>query len=717
MFKEDGLKPLAAVFNIKAADYRKVLIADLPFKNQVTRSLTSKRIRTLAQLLEFSADDLALTAGLSANGINQILDYLKLVTSNSPNDFSAVLQYNKEKSKIAPANDAFSKLLQDAKYSLLRDALDKVGISDIEGLKSLNLWCFMNSHSLYTIQQRLAISNELADKLKNLDKPVTVKPEITYEILYGDAVYSGDTPPEAFVEFLPAIAVKYPLKLRGLVSAINPETSKIVLRKHNYNNDKLKLQNPEVYIDPDLTLNQVNTYISWIIARCDAVPAEFAVQEVRHNVEKPIQGEVPEIPDEQPETVYADEESSQNDETPVNEEAENLTIDVPDDGTDTEEPADVPVHIAKVFPTPAPYFTQKAEEYLSNCESGAFYDELQGVLNHTMVGTKEAVALSPHIIELNHRLYHEENFSYFEEGADTIEGILEKLLKKNNGIASATQLYEYAHSDMSMFLNINGIIDQQAVYDLARHLFEKLEYHGKYYYFHSNMYISLPEVAAQSNLDIMKKYAREKGTTVTFDEMGKYLKGLSLNNGNLRGVMRIDKEPVFLIYRENEYLLAELLQIDDYFLGKIKQALKHLFLDGNEYVIISSIADSWFTLLPALPARLEWTPMLLQQILHFYSKELGARTIIAMDSQGSNTLHAAIVSNDSWIRDFRDVVALFLHNEMPERKSFDAEELRKILVQAGMIFGNQLIWHMHIALGGDPRFLWDGDGNSVKVRL
>lgn len=109
--------------------------------------------------------------------------------------------------------------------------------------------------------------------------------------------------------------------------------------------------------------------------------------------------------------------------------------------------------------------------------------------------------------------------------------------------------------------------------------------------------------------------------------------------------------------------------------------------------------------------------MLLQQLIRFYPDELEARTIIAMESQNSNTLHAMFVEKDSWIQDFRDVVAVYLHNEMPSRYEFEAEELRGILVDAGMISGNQLIYNMPNALGGDPRFLWDSDGNHVKVRI
>ena len=228
---------------------------------------------------------------------------------------------------------------------------------------------------------------------------------------------------------------------------------------------------------------------------------------------------------------------------------------------------------------------------------------------------------------------------------------------------------------------------------------------------------SFPDVSAGSAIDIIKKYAREKGSTVTYKEIESYLAGLGLNTGNLRGLMRIDKEPVFLIYAENEYLLAELMHIDADFLETIHRALHRLFADTDGHIIPRNISESWYNLLPGLPAGLEWTPMLLQQLIRFYPNELEARSIIAMESQSSNTLHAMFVEKDSWIQDFRDVVAVFLHNEMPDRNEFEAEELREILVNAGMVSGNQLVYNMHNALGSDPRFLWNSDGNYVKVRI
>ena len=349
--------------------------------------------------------------------------------------------------------------------------------------------------------------------------------------------------------------------------------------------------------------------------------------------------------------------------------------------------------------------------------TGATYDELQSQLHCTMVGTKGIVVRSPHIIEMNRRLYHEEALVDLEEGADTLEAVLDKLIKRNDGIATAKSLYEYACSEMSMFFNDNDIADQQSVYDLARYLFEKRKYHGKWYIFKSNAYISLPDVSADSVIDIVRKYAKEKGSTVRFKEIESYLIGLGLNTGNLRALMRIDKEPVFLIYAENEYLLAELMHIDTAFLESIHCALRRLFADSDGHIIPRNISDSWYNLLPVLPDCLMWTPMLLQQLIRFYPDELCARTIIAMKSQSSNTLHAMFVEKESWIQDFRDVVAVFLHDEMPGRSEFEAEELREILADAGMISGNELIYNMHNALGGDSRFLWSSDGNYVKVRI
>lgn len=576
---------------------------------------------------------------------------------------------------FSETTDYFDKFFEDSKYELLYRELKKADVATLEDLKEINLWSFMNLHRLYSIQQRLAISTELTARLRDTGKEDNEQDLAAYEIYYNDATYKGESLSAAFVAFLAAMSVKYPLKFRSLLDVVHPETGKVVVSRY-YDETKLKMVHPEAYVDSQLSSERVEQYIAWVIERCGAVPEKYLIKEKCRGVKATV---------------------------------ESLT-------KVAEQSAEIPV--SKTAHAPDPYLKQEAETYLLQCDlKGAAYDELQRELRYTMVGTKEIVAQSSHIIEMNKRLYHEDALVDFEEGANALEAILEKLLKKNNGVATAKHLHEYARSEMTMFFNDNDITDQQSVYDLARHLFEKLNYHGKRYVFRSNTYISLPKVSADSIVDIVKKYAGEKGTTVTFKEVESYLTGLGLSTGNLRALMRIDKEPVFLIYAENEYLLAELMHIDAAFLESIRCALHRLLADTDGYIIPRNISGSWYNLLPALPASLEWTPMLLQQLIRFYPDELEARTIIAMESQSSNTLHAMFVQKESWMQDFRDVVAAFLHDEMPNRCEFEAEELRGMLANAGMISGNELIYNMHNALGGDPRFLWNSDGSHVKVRI
>ncbi len=587
----------------------------------------------------------------------------------------------------------FERLFEDEKYKPLYNALKKKGIDTIDALKEINLWVFMNIQQLYSIQQRLTIFTELTAVLKSKRKVDESQDALMCKVFYNGNTYKGESPSEAFMAFLIAIATKYPLRFRSLLGIANPESGKIVLNRC-YDDTKLRMMNPEAYIDANLSLEQVDKYIAWVIERCGAIPREYSIGEPKYY------------------SKTSDDDTGKQEHSNFKGTAETIV------GYSSKQEMQQSRTSLNNIPDSASHSIQNAEEYLQQCDlNGATYDNLKEELHCTMVKTKEIVAKSPRIIEMSRRLYHENALVDFEEGADTIEAILDKLLKKGDGITTAKLLYEHACSEMAMFFNDNGITEQQAVFDLARHLFEKLKYHGKQYVFKSNIYISLPDICADSVFDIVKKYAREKGSTVIYDEIVSHLTGLGLNTGNLRGLLRIDKEPVFLIYAENEYLFAELVPIDDVFLKTIHLALQHLLEDTGGYIIPRNISDSWYKLLPTLPGALVWTPMLLQQLIRFYPDKLQARTIIAMDSQNSNTLHAMFVEKESWIQDFRDVVAVFLHNEMPNRYEFEAEELRGILVDAGMISGNQLIYNMPNALGGDPRFLWDSDGNRVKVRI
>lgn len=592
-----------------------------------------------------------------------------------------VIEPKPEKTSTLEGNDkTFESLLSGEQYSTLKNALKREGIDSIESLKEINLWEFMNQRCLYTVQIRLIVSKEISNKLQDLNDNDT--PQHGFSIHYANVTYSGSTPANAFLKFLKDIAYRFPLKFRSLIGVVNPDIGHVILHRFDAQG-RLRLINPTAYIDHDLSADDVKESIDWILRKCAIPNASFTVEDNRV------------------------------DNTPVIE--------------PQEPPVVVPVLEPIIPVTPKhdteysiePDIQKKAEEIVLKADlDGITYDDLQIALHATRVATRAAVEHSQAITELKQRIIHREALVDFDDGANELEDIIDKLLKKNNGVVSSAQLYEFSKSQMTMFLNDNGIDDQQSVFDLARYLFEKIKYHGKHYAFKSNTYLSLPEASIDSNIDIICKYAKEKGTIVSFEELETYMKKLGLNTTNLRGTMKIDKEPIFLIYQENEYLLAELIHMDDDFFDRVKKSIERLFEDiDDHYIILRQIDERWFDLLPPLPCELDWTPMLLQQILRYYSDKVGARTIQAMDSQSTNTLHAMMVKNDSPIQDFRDAVAVYLCTKMPERTSFEAEELRQELVKSRMIAGNQLIWNMPKALSDDPRFIWSGDGQHVNVRI
>ena len=143
-----------------------------------------------------------------------------------------------------------------------------------------------------------------------------------------------------------------------------------------------------------------------------------------------------------------------------------------------------------------------------------------------------------------------------------------------------------------------------------------------------------------------------------------------------------------------------------------------LFADLGDHVILRDIHPAWFQLLPELPGGRNWTIVLLQNVIHFFEKQLhGVRTIYALQNQSIDTVQAMIVSGTSEFRTFADAVAAYLVDDHVEKRRFSADELRTLLVQRGMIQGNELITNMPKALAGDPRFAWDASGEYVTVNI
>lgn len=348
---------------------------------------------------------------------------------------------------------------------------------------------------------------------------------------------------------------------------------------------------------------------------------------------------------------------------------------------------------------------------------GMSYDDLKETLQITMLLTKRLVAQSNKIIDIKGILIHEEAFVDWEDGADALETIIEKLMQKNNGYISSTQLFEYARIEMNMFLNDNDMCEERAVYDIAQHLFEKVHYHNKSYAFRGKTHISRADAEIGSNLDVYKKYAADQGGVFSFNGLVEYLESIGVGTGNLRNQMRMWTEPIFFLCDYDIIVTAEALCIDEDWKKTIKKSLDVLFDDAGDHMILRNIPAIWFDRLPIISGNRPWTPLLLQSVLRFYNKELGARTIQALDGQSLETLHTMLVANDSPIQNFGDVVISYLLEQNIERRKFEAEELRLLLAGSGILHGNELIWNMPKALKQDGRFAWDVSGNNVTVKI
>ena len=315
------------------------------------------------------------------------------------------------------------------------------------------------------------------------------------------------------------------------------------------------------------------------------------------------------------------------------------------------------------------------------------------------------------------KLIHEDAFIDWEDGADQLESIIEKLMQKNSGYVSASQLYEYAKVEMNMFLTDNDITDERSVFDIATHLFEKKGYHNKHFTFSGKLHISRSDHPVTSNLDIFRNYAADQGGIFSFDSLVEYLQRIGVSTGNLRMQMRIPEEPFFFYYDSGVLMCADNMHIDEEWKNVVKKELTTLLADVGNHIVLRTIPDFWFELLPTLPKGKIWTPLLLQSVLRCYSKDLGAKTIQAMNGQALDTIHTMLVANDSPIQTFGDVVVSYLLDNDIKERSFEAETLRLLLVNAGILQGNELIYNMPKALSNDERFAWNASGDYVIVEV
>lgn len=640
-----------------------------------------------------------------------------------------------------PKNIKYQQISSDISWILKISGYENINVetSTTNGIYQIVVTADSGHETVFPIKQSNSSAESTTTDNSSAEVLVTAKPvviaeenslqsqidDIThsrYTIIIDETEYCGESPSLAFLSFLQYVASNYHDVLCSLLGKLNPLSKQIAVHRYGTLHMKHKLTRPESYIEKDMTFDQVEKNVVWILGKCG-----LATTNVRFIGKDNGSDDVSAAPvsDCSPSPDLAQEQNTECEikATPVYE-----TKAVTETMSDTMPEVQAAPQSAPVSEAMPAHRRTRYSEAVNQAEDFVLASELDGVTadeirkkiyqNNYYVFAAPIVSAtfdSENIIRIGQRYYHREAFVDFEEGADALSGIIEKLFKKHYGLTTINQLFDYACNEMSMFLNDNGINDAQSLFDFASSLFGRnAAYNGKRYSFSGSKYISAEALVPPSVAGIVKNFARNATRTFTYDEIEGYLVNLGLKPGNLRSILYVGMHPDYLIYRENEYLLTEKIGINDSFLDSIKKALSGMFEALGSHIILRSISDSWLQTLPDLPEGLPWTHMLLQQMVRFY--DLGAQTIIAMKSQSYNTLHAMIVAKDDEIQDFRDAAAWYLQEYMPERTSFEAEELRQVFVAAGMLSGNELIYNMPKALSADPRFVWSSDGRKVEIR-
>lgn len=617
-------------------------------------------------------------------------------------------------------------LLRGNIFLPLKNALAKENIRTIEELRGLNLWAFMNQKNLYSISTR----QDVLTRVRLLLEPETTeKPESLYVLRCGLIAYTGNSPAKIFLHFCEDIAKKYPLFFRSLLGKTIGNHSNVKIYRSSENGNFIGMENPICYVSADLTKDSVIAAVEWIMQRCTNEAVPISVKEPDVHLERAMYTKIPQ--EKLPRDPFDEQAAVSTSVTNKPEQYKFVANDTDEkqwDNGNVAQTSQVSFGSVRAISSPSTFSREeeindseqivKIEKIVFDADmTGVTYDALYDTLNMTMVAIKALVQKSKHIVEIKGKLYHENTFIDWDDGAKQMCLIMEKLMQKNNGYISAVQLYDYARAEMNMFLNDNDMNDERSVYDIAQHLFGKNHYEGIHYSFVSKTHISKAEDVISSNFDVICRFAEEQGGVFQESDLTEYLKSIRIKTGNLRMQMRLGQEPKFFFYQPGTIISAKSMKIDYSWKESVGRALDKLFNDAGDHIVLRQIQSVWYESLPALPGHRCWTPLLLQYVLLFYGKEWGAKTIAAMRSQSMDTLHAMLVKTDSPIQNFGDAVIACLIESEIEQRSFEAEELRQFLVKIGMIQGNELIYNMPNALAKDERFAWDAKGENVTVRV
>lgn len=362
---------------------------------------------------------------------------------------------------------------------------------------------------------------------------------------------------------------------------------------------------------------------------------------------------------------------------------------------------------------------EKAEKYLHNIGiHGATIKELIAAVQPgaSVYPTQNALEASENLVVMpGDRYVHVDCFVDMEEAEEVLGSILKTHFAQFEGYSNNQLLFGAASQELFLFLNDNDCESVEAVYAIARYLFEKRALAGKPYKFSfPHIFETEPDYPMTLH-GLMIHLARSNGGLLNAGDATDFLQKTKLTYAGLRTLLKIGKENTFLMYDSERYLLSEALGIDEGWCRMMHNRMDDLFRKANvAYVIPRDISTSWLSTLPLLPHGLGWTHLLLQDVLDKYPA-IGFKSISPDLNQTHDTLAAAFVPEGSPLQTFPDVVTLFMEekHQLPIRMA--GEDLRQELRDAGMLENGEMIYALPKALD-DYRFAWSDENKTVYVR-
>jgi hypothetical protein len=308
---------------------------------------------------------------------------------------------------------------------------------------------------------------------------------------------------------------------------------------------------------------------------------------------------------------------------------------------------------------------------------------------------------------------HRDSIIGIDNAAEIILTTLKKLFIKNSGYVSIYQLFSALRPDLDVFMFDNDIETHEQIYAITAYLFSKEKYKGNSFIFHMRMHIWQKEPDyPRSYAGLIVKWAKERQNLVNRKICIEKLRNIGAANPSTAFSVAVrENKELFWQYKPYEYLLSEAVHVDENWKNTLKSKLEQLLL-GKPFVVLRSISDYWYYGLPEIPQHVQWTPLLLQEVLRDIG--VGFRTIPAGEGQASDVIHAALTRKDSGYRTFGDVVWCIVDEKKGTPQQMESETLRKLLLTENVLKGNERINSLHKAID-DYRFVWYDNGKGVII--